>query len=61
VPEPLSIVHVSPYPWEAGHEVNTHVACVARELAGRGHRVAIVASSGSRDLVREGRRAIRAG
>jgi glycosyltransferase involved in cell wall biosynthesis len=61
VPGPFTIAHVTPYPWESGHEVNEHVRRVGDELAARGHRVLIVTPSGSQDLVREGRRAVRAG
>ena len=60
VPERFSIVHVTPYAWEARHEVNDFIAHVARELHGRGHRVAIMAPSESQARVRESRRAIRA-
>jgi glycosyltransferase involved in cell wall biosynthesis len=61
VPGRLSIAHVTPYPWEAAHEVNKHVRRVSEELAGRGHQVVIVAPSSSQALVREGRRAVRGG
>jgi glycosyltransferase involved in cell wall biosynthesis len=61
VPGRLSIAHVTPYPWEAAHEVNEHVRRVAEELAARGHHVLIVAPSNSQALVREGRRAVRGG
>jgi glycosyltransferase involved in cell wall biosynthesis len=61
VPGRLSIAHVTPYPWEVAHEVNEHVRRVAEELAARGHQVLIVAPSSSQALVREGRRAVRAG
>jgi glycosyltransferase involved in cell wall biosynthesis len=61
VPGPFAIAHVTPYPWESGHEVNEHVQRVASELAARGHRVLVVAPSDSQELVREGRRAVRAG
>jgi glycosyltransferase involved in cell wall biosynthesis len=61
VPGPFTIAHVTPYPWESGHEVNEQVRRVGDELAARGHRVLIVAPSGSQDLVREGRRAVHAG
>jgi glycosyltransferase involved in cell wall biosynthesis len=61
VPGPYAIAQVTPYPWESGHEVNEHVRRVAGELADRGHRVVIVAPSGSNELVRDGRRAIRSG
>jgi glycosyltransferase involved in cell wall biosynthesis len=61
VPGPFTIAHVTPYPWESGHEVNEQVRRVGGELAARGHRVLIVAPSGSQELVREGRRAVRSG
>jgi glycosyltransferase involved in cell wall biosynthesis len=61
VPGPYTIAHVTPYPWESGHEVNEQVRRVCDELAARGHRVLIVAPSGSHELVREGRRAVRNG
>jgi glycosyltransferase involved in cell wall biosynthesis len=61
VPGPYTIAHVTPYPWESGHEVNEQVRRACAELAGRGHRVLIVAPSGSQALVREGRRAVRNG
>ncbi|MEA2252826.1 MAG: hypothetical protein QOG70_3068 [Solirubrobacteraceae bacterium] len=60
-PEPLSIAQVTPYPWEDRHDVNEFVRRVSDELAGRGHRVLVVAPSASHELVREGRRAVRAG
>jgi predicted metal-dependent phosphoesterase TrpH len=56
----FSIAHVSPYPWEAEHEVNTHIALVADELSKRGHRVLILAPSRSPQRVREDRKALRA-
>jgi glycosyltransferase involved in cell wall biosynthesis len=58
---PHAIAHVTPFPWEDGHEVNLHIARVADELAGRGHAVLIVAPSRSTARVRDGRRAIRSG
>jgi glycosyltransferase involved in cell wall biosynthesis len=61
VPGPYTIAHVTPYPWESGHEVNEQVRRVCAELAARGHRVLIVAPSGSQALVRESRRAVRNG
>jgi glycosyltransferase involved in cell wall biosynthesis len=60
VPETFSIAQVTPYAWEARHEVNDFVARVAEELHGRGHRVAILAPSDSQGRVRDSRRAIRA-
>jgi glycosyltransferase involved in cell wall biosynthesis len=59
VAESLAIAQVTPFAWEARHEVNHFVASVSRELAGRGHRVLIVAPSESPDLVRDTRKAIR--
>jgi glycosyltransferase involved in cell wall biosynthesis len=61
VPEPLSIAQVTPYPWEDRHDVNLFVDRVSQELARRGHRVLVVAPSSSHELVRESRRAVRAG
>jgi hypothetical protein len=58
---PHAIAHVTPFPWEDGHEVNLHIARVADELAGRGHAVLIVAPSRATARVRDGRRAIRSG
>ncbi len=55
----LAIAQVTPFAWEAGHDVNHYVAAVSRELVARGHRVLIVAPSQSPQLVRESRRAIR--
>jgi len=60
VPERFAIAQVTPYAWEAPHDVNRAVARVADELAARGHRVVVVAPSQSSALVRESRRAIRA-
>ncbi len=58
--EPLSIAHVSPYPWEVRHEVNEFAGSVAAELTERGHRVLIAAPSESRAAVRESKKLIRA-
>jgi glycosyltransferase involved in cell wall biosynthesis len=60
VPETFSIAQVTPYAWEARHEVNDFVARVGGELQSRGHRVAILAPSDSQARVRDSRRAIRA-
>ncbi len=57
--ERLAIAQVTPFAWETPHEVNTYIARVSDELAGRGHRVLIIAPSQSSTLVRESRRAIR--
>jgi glycosyltransferase involved in cell wall biosynthesis len=61
VAESFSIAQVTPYAWEAGHEVNLYVERVAAELAGRGHRVAIVAPTTRSALVRQTRAAVRRG
>jgi glycosyltransferase involved in cell wall biosynthesis len=61
LPEPLTIAQVTPYPWEAEHEVNAFVRALATEQAASGHRVVVLAPSHDPDLVRESRRRIRAG
>jgi glycosyltransferase involved in cell wall biosynthesis len=60
-PGPLAIAQVTPFAWESGHHVNEYVARASAQLTARGHRVLIVAPSTSVALVRESRRAIRAG
>jgi glycosyltransferase involved in cell wall biosynthesis len=57
--ERLAIAQVTPFAWEVAHEVNDYVAQVSGELAGRGHRVLIIAPSQSSALVRDSRKAIR--
>ncbi len=57
---PLAIAQVTPFAWEVPGEVNHYVARVSDELSRRGHRVLIVAPSGSGALVKDSRRAIRA-
>ena len=57
--EHLAIVQVTPFAWEVPGEVNAHVARISEELAGRGHRVLIMAPSRSDALVRETRRTLR--
>ncbi len=57
--ERLAIAQVTPFAWEASHEVNEYVARVSHELSRRGHRVLIIAPSESGALVRDSRRAIR--
>jgi hypothetical protein len=56
----LSIAQVSPHPWGKRHAINEFVARTSAELAGRGHRVLVVAPSDSRQAIRESRRLIRA-
>jgi len=57
---PFSLAHVTPYPWEAEHAVNAHIARVGAELSARGHRVLILAPSRSPERVREDRKMLRA-
>jgi glycosyltransferase involved in cell wall biosynthesis len=59
VSERLAIAQVTPFAWEVRNEVNQYVRRLSEELAGRGHRVLIVAPSESGALVRESRKAIR--
>ena len=59
--EPIALAQVTPYAWGAGHELNRDVERLAHELAGRGHRVVIVAPGSSQALVRESRKRIRQG
>jgi glycosyltransferase involved in cell wall biosynthesis/histidinol phosphatase-like PHP family hydrolase len=58
--ERFSIAQVSPYPWEQHHEVNVYVERLSDELCRRGHRVAVIAPSSVRELIREGRETIAA-
>ncbi len=55
----FSIAHVTPYPWEAQHEINTFVREAASELSARGHRVLILAPSRSPAAISEARSALR--
>jgi hypothetical protein len=55
----LAIAQVTPFAWEAGSEVNAHVARISEELSHRGHRVLVIAPSNSAALVRDTRRALR--
>jgi predicted metal-dependent phosphoesterase TrpH/glycosyltransferase involved in cell wall biosynthesis len=57
---PFSIAQVTPWPWEQHHEVNRFVERLSDELCSRGHRVAVIAPSESRELIREGRATVRA-
>ena len=57
---PFSIAQVTPWPWEQNHEVNRFVERLSDELCSRGHRVAVIAPSESRELIREGRATVRA-
>ncbi|HEY1277051.1 MAG TPA: glycosyltransferase [Thermoleophilaceae bacterium] len=55
----FTIAQVTPWPWEQHHEVNRFVERLSDELCSRGHRVAVVAPSDSRELVHAGRARIR--
>ena len=57
--ERYSFAQVTPYAWEQHHEVNRFVERLSDELCGRGHRVAVVAPSESRELIRESRARIK--
>jgi glycosyltransferase involved in cell wall biosynthesis len=57
---PLTVAQVTPFAWEAPHEVNAYVGGLASELARRGHRVLVIAPTRSSDLAHDTRRAIRA-
>jgi predicted metal-dependent phosphoesterase TrpH/glycosyltransferase involved in cell wall biosynthesis len=57
---PFSIAQVTPWPWEHHHEVNRFVERLSDELCGRGHRVAVIAPSDSRELIRDGRATVKA-
>jgi predicted metal-dependent phosphoesterase TrpH/glycosyltransferase involved in cell wall biosynthesis len=57
---PFAIAQVTPYAWEARRETNEYVAALSEALANRGHSLLVVTPSGSRSLVRESRRLIRA-
>jgi predicted metal-dependent phosphoesterase TrpH/glycosyltransferase involved in cell wall biosynthesis len=59
VPERYDIAQVTPFAWEDDHEVNAFAAELGRELAGRGHRVLLLAPAREHELVRESRRLIR--
>ena len=58
-PDSLAIAQVSPHPWGSRHEINEFVARTSEELTRLGHRVLIVAPSGSQTAIRESRRLIR--
>ena len=60
MPARLAIAQVTPFAWEAPHEVNRAVAHSAEQLAARGHRVVVIAPSTSSALVRDSRKAIHA-
>jgi predicted metal-dependent phosphoesterase TrpH len=49
---------VTPFSWSRPHDVNEHVAGIARELRGLGHSVTILASSNRAKELAAGRRAL---
>jgi predicted metal-dependent phosphoesterase TrpH/glycosyltransferase involved in cell wall biosynthesis len=57
---PYAIAQVTPFAWEDEHEVNAFAGELARELAGRGHRLLVLAPTRAHERVRESRRLIRA-
>ena len=59
VSDRFAIAQVTPHPWEDEHEVNAFVRALSAELAGRGHRMVVLAPSRSPELVRDSRRLIR--
>src|ERR671930_1479531 len=54
----LRICLVTPFSWSQPHDVNEHVAGVARELRALGHSVTILASSNRARELAAGRRAL---
>ena len=56
----FAIAQVTPWPWEQHHEVNRFVERLSDELCARGHRVAVIAPSDSRELIRDGRATVKA-
>jgi len=56
---PFAIAHVCPHPWEARTELGRYVERVAGELATRGHRVLIIAPSGTSNPTAATRRLMR--
>jgi predicted metal-dependent phosphoesterase TrpH/glycosyltransferase involved in cell wall biosynthesis len=54
----LRVALVTPFAWSQPHEVNEHVAVLARELRGRGHAVTVLAPSNSPAEPAAGRRAL---
>src|SRR6186997_3306072 len=55
---PVRICLVTPFAWSQPHDVNEHVAGVAKELRGLGHSVTILASSNRAKELAAGRRAL---
>ncbi len=57
----LRVCFVTPFVWSQPHDVNDHVAGVARELRRLGHTVTVLAPSNRAVDLREGRRALQSG
>jgi predicted metal-dependent phosphoesterase TrpH/glycosyltransferase involved in cell wall biosynthesis len=57
----LRVCLVTPFAWSQPHDVNEHVAGVARELRGLGHNVTVLAPSNRAADLLAGRRALRDG
>ena len=57
----LRICLVTPFSWSRPHDVNDHVAGVARELRALGHAVTVLAPSNRTGDLRDGRRQLQRG
>src|SRR3954449_1428864 len=57
----LRVALVTPFSWSQPHDVNEHVAGLARELRARGHRVTVLAPSNRARELAAGRRALATG
>lgn len=57
----LRICLVTPFAWSQPHDVNEHVAGVARELRARGHHVTVIAPSTRAAELQRSRRALQRG
>src|SRR5262245_40975425 len=57
----MRVCLVTPFAWSQPHDVNEHVAGIARALRGRGHTVTVIAPSTRAGELRNGRRALKAG
>src|SRR3954447_10490734 len=57
----LRVALVTPFAWSQPHDVNEHVAGLARELRARGHRVTVLAPSNRARELAAGRRTLATG
>src|SRR5713101_5230362 len=57
----LRVALVTPFAWSQPHDVNEHVAGLARELRARGHSVTVLAPSNRARELAAGRRALATG